>query len=359
MFHRIKKTLDRLGAPELDWIQVEVTTCCDASCIYCPQQTLGRGMPRHHMPRELFLKLIPFIGFTKMIYLQGWGEPLLQPDLFEMIRICKSHGKYVGFTTNGMGLNERTIHRIIDSGPDIMGVSLAGVTPSTHNRFREGNDFDTLINNLRRFKRIKVERNSALPALHLAFLMVKSNFKEMMRLVPLAKELGATQVVASNLSLILTKDLSKEAVFNDTENIDAYCNDLARLKTSADHEGILFAYSRPRLDENAVDCSENVGHACVVTVDGDVTPCVFTNPVLTGEGTREPVYYCFKDQVLPLVDISFGNIQDEHFTRIWHKNAYARFRDRFDANHLPAACKMQSELPDPCRYCYKRLMEYL
>ncbi len=361
MFDRMKEHLDRFGAPDLDWIQVEVTTCCNSSCIYCPHSATECGLPKRHMPVDLFCRLLPFIRFTRMIYLQGWGEPLLHPDLFKIIRICKNKKKYVGLTTNGMELSEKNIHRILDSGLDILGVSLAGVTAASHNRFRSGTDFDVVIENIRRVKQIKAERNSALPDLHLAVMMLKSNFHEMLEIVPLARELGAEQIVASNLSLILDKSLSAEALFDDADKAGRYSEVLESIKTTAAAEGMVFSYSRPDLNESETNCSENVCHACVVNVDGDVTPCVFLDPVLTADhrkGDNNPSYYRLKDRMFPLKGMSFGNIQNENLTRIWRKKAYVRFRGCFDSDEAAMPHGNPTALPDMCRFCFKRLTGY-
>lgn len=358
MLKWLKENLDRFAAPELDWVQVELTTYCNSFCVYCPQTAMSATISKKHIPLDLFRKLMPFLRYTKMIYLQGWGEPLLHPNLFEMIQLCKNQNKVVGFTTNGMALDEKTIHRIIDLKLDILGVSLAGATPESHNKFRRGNDFDRLIKNLQLLNRIKTERNSTHPALHLAFLMLKSNFHEMEALVSLAKGMGVKQIVASNLSLILNKALYAEALFNDIENTGCYLNTLKKLKKIAAAKGILFTYSRPDLDETSMCCSENVGHACVVNVDGNVSPCVFMDPILIADSENyypKPVYYRFRNRDLLLNSISFGNIQTENLTRIWNKIEYDQFRNRFE---LPPHLRITTDLPDSCKYCYKRLLKY-
>jgi len=84
MFGWLRKQFDKMNSPVLDWIQVEVTTCCNSACSYCPHIAMGACLPNRHMPLDLFRELIPFIKYTKLIYLQGWGEPLLNQDLFEM-----------------------------------------------------------------------------------------------------------------------------------------------------------------------------------------------------------------------------------------------------------------------------------
>ena len=301
-----------------------------------------------HMPIELFHELIPFLKYTDLVYLQGWGEPLLHKDFFEMVRICKDRGKRVGFTTNGMLLIEDTIRTLVGLQLDIMGISLAGTTAGTHNRIRKGTDFDKVISHLERFRRFKAEKKTQNPALHLAYLMLKSNFHELKEILPLAKRVGAKQIVASNLTLIVDPKLSTEAIFNNTESTDYYRNTLSEIRDKAARENIIFEYHGPGLDDASVGCRENVHRACVINVEGEVVPCVFTNPVL-------PSYYTFNEQSLPLRGMSFGNIRNESLTRIWNKKEYARFRALFDPETARKPEQIRPEMPQCCVKCYKRL----
>ena len=249
------KFLDKLGSPELDWIQVEVTSRCNAACIYCPQPLLHK---KQHMPFALFKRLLPYIGYTNLVYLQGWGEPLLNPDLFAMIRACKTKGKHVGFTTNGMLLTDETIRRLIDLETDILSVSLAGTSPATHNRIRKGTDLEKIICNLERLQQIRTEKGSLRPAIHLAYILLASNFHELQDVVGLAQRLGVEQIVCSNLSLIIDKALLPEALFIREEKGQDLAGTLDAIAEEARKENILFAYNQPAPQEQPVYCSENV-----------------------------------------------------------------------------------------------------
>ena len=55
-----------------------------------------------------------------MVYLQGWGEPFLHPELMTMVRIAKGTGCSVGTTTNGLLLNEKVIRQLVESGMDVL-----------------------------------------------------------------------------------------------------------------------------------------------------------------------------------------------------------------------------------------------
>ena len=350
MFEWLKRHMDKITSPTLDWVQVEVTTSCNGSCIYCPRTLMSKRWANRHMPIELFYELVPFLRHTDLVYLQGWGEPLLQNDLFEMVRICKDRGKRVGFTTNGMLLTEDTIRTLVDLQLDIIGISLAGTTAKTHNRIRKGTDLNKIIANLERLCEIKAEKKTEIPAVHLAYLMLKSNFHEIKEILSLGKRVGAKEIIASNLTLIVDPKLFPEAVFNDTVRMGYYRNTLNEIRHKAARENIVFDYHGPGLDDASLCCRENVHRACVINVEGEVVPCVLTNPVLA-------TYYIFKDQSLPLRGMSFGNIRNENLTRIWNKKEYVGFRALFDPETRRIGEKISPEMPRCCKRCYKRLEE--
>jgi len=339
--------LDRIGSPELDWIQIEVTSRCNAACIYCPQPLLGR---KQHMPFSLFKNLLPYLGYTDLVYLQGWGEPLLNPDLFPMIRACKAKGKRVGFTTNGMLLDEETSSKIIDLGTDIISVSLAGATPATHDRIRKGTDLVKIFENLDRMQQIKAKKRARHPEIHFSYLMLASNLHELQDVVGPAKRLGVEQIVCSHLTWIQHEGLWPEALFNRVEDRDRVTGILEATAEEAQKEHLVFAFNSPGLRNEAGHCSENVCRSCVVSVNGDVGPCVFTSSTLL-QDNGQSLCHIFQDSIEPCRPLSFGNIAQESLTRIWEREAYHRFRDLHD----PAATAPDmNSLPQSCRSCYKR-----
>ncbi|OEU81177.1 MAG: hypothetical protein BA865_01495 [Desulfobacterales bacterium S5133MH4] len=349
------------------------------------------------MSIDLFHRLIPFLSYTDLVYLQGWGEPLLNKHIFEMVRFCKERGKRVGFTTNGMLLTEDRIRMLVDLELDILGVSLAGTTAGTHNRIRKGTDYDKLVFNLDLLSKIKAERKVKAPEVHLAYLMLRSNFHELKEILPLAIRVGAKEIVAGNLTLIVDPKLSAQAIFNYSGSIEPqkrankskngklpygrrsptacppgrralwaggcgelqyYRSRLEEIRKRACRENIIFDYHGPGIDDASLYCRENVRRACVINVNGEVVPCVFTNPVLCenrGLGNGRSSCYMFKGQFFPLTGISFGNIQNETLTRIWNKKEYAGFRDLFDPETATRPEQILSEMPKCCVKCYKRL----
>ena len=309
---------------------------------------------------EIFYGISSCLSNTNLVYLQGWGEPLLNDNIFRMIEFCKTKDKLVGFTTNGQLLEEKIIVELIDLKLDILCVSLAGTTSPTHNRLRKGNDFDQIISNLILLRELKNQKNALKPDLHLAYLMLESNFEEMRNIVLLAQKLGAKQIIASNLTLINKKELIDEALFNNEQNYDYYSSILEQIKEETLKKEIIFFYHNPIPSPflSELNCSENICNALVIDVGGNVSPCVFTMPSLNKNliinDNKVPLHY-FQNQVFTLKEKTFGNIASENLFGIWNKKSYATFRKYFDKTIELIPDSNIFEHPECCSKCYKSL----
>lgn len=349
-----RKLLDILRSPALDWIQVEVTSHCDGCCTYCPNPLIAQ---KRHMPLSMFDRLLPYILYTDLVYLQGWGEPLLNPDFFDMVRRCKSRGRRVGFTTNGMHLSDDSIQKIIDLDVDIICISLAGTAAATHNRIRRGTDFSEIVTGMDRLQQMKANAGAVKPAVHFAFVLLMQNYREVKNIVRLSKTLGVKEVVASHLTLIVRNTLSSEALFNHPDKRQTFIDMFEDVKEEARQHDISFAYHSPVAKDHFVPCREDVRAACFVSVDGTVSPCVFTSATLSrsGAGREEgAMTHVFNSRTHLLSPMTFGNIQTQSLTSIWNQRAYIAFREYFH----PAgeeAFMAGRVTPSQCRHCYKGL----
>jgi MoaA/NifB/PqqE/SkfB family radical SAM enzyme len=106
---------------------VEISSYCNASCIYCPHSAYRNNWQNRYLPTATFRNLIPAFAKTNLVYLQGWGEPFTHPGFFEMLRLAKKACCMVGTTTNGNLLNTEIVEKLVSQGLDVIGFSLAGV----------------------------------------------------------------------------------------------------------------------------------------------------------------------------------------------------------------------------------------
>jgi MoaA/NifB/PqqE/SkfB family radical SAM enzyme len=328
----LSRFTDRLLFGPMDWVQVEVTSRCNAACGYCPRTRFRESWQERTLPAELFDSLLPALGRARLVYLQGWGEPFLHPGLLSMARKAKAAGCMVGTTTNGMLLGERLLEEIVDSGLDILTFSLAGTRPETNDTLRRGTSMDKVLAVMERLQRIKSERKSDLPEVHMAYMLVRSGIDELHRLPGILRDCGAMHAVVSVLDFDPGDALRDEVLTTE----DLRRDDLVRLFSDVREEGARhgIAIHTPAPEKERIEgsCSENIHKALFVSADGSVSPCVLTNVPAAGteHEAREGTV--------------FGNIQQSDLATIWRVREYAAFR----------AAHMRGSPPPVCRDCPKK-----
>ncbi len=307
MFEFIKRLIHKHRAPDLDWLQIEISSHCPSSCTYCPHTVYQDEWQKRFMPVEVIEKLVPAFSNTRLVYLQGWGEPFTHPDFFNILSLVKKTGCLVGTSTNGKLLDEKTLARLVDSKLDIIAFSLAGFGEA-NDLLRRGTNYDKIIENCQTLKKIKHKKNSPLPVINIAYLLVRSGLNELDDLPVRLKDMGINQVVISTLDFIPAGDIEQECLrpHNDQEYqaLKARLDDTA--VRAARHEIELY-YHLAHPDRRFQFCTENVRKAAFIAVDGSVAPCVFMKlPIKKG-------FYIEDGHEKEYVPLVFGNINEEPF----------------------------------------------
>jgi Predicted Fe-S oxidoreductases len=109
-------------------VYVELTTRCNLQCPMCLKFSEGSCIEEGELPLALFKKLATAsLSHTEFLVLNGLGEPLLHPDLEEMIALARAvmppDGR-IGFQSNGLLLNHGRAVRLIEAGLDTVCLSL-------------------------------------------------------------------------------------------------------------------------------------------------------------------------------------------------------------------------------------------
>lgn len=329
----IIEKLVSLLAPTFDWIQVEVTSACNAACIYCPR-TVYRGVwEDRHLPLDTFRKLGPVFEKTRHVHLQGWGEPFLHPDFFDMVAIAKAAGWWVGTTTNGMLLNRDRITRTIESGLDIVAFSLAG-TGEKNDVIRKGTSLKKVLEAIRALDRAKKEMGRVKPEIHVAYMLFRSGMNELVALPSLLEGLGVSQVVISTLDFVATEELREEVVIPATqEEFEKTRLALDQLVEAGRDKGLSVHYHLVSPEKRREVCTENVQRALCISSDGAVTPCMYRNLRVSG------TYYDLQGKRVNCERMVFGNIHEKNVMDIWKQKSYKAFRRSFCKGDLAPVCQ--------------------
>lgn len=325
--------LGSLFRSRFDWIQVEATTYCNAACVYCPHTVYQDSWANRHLTLETFRKLLPPFAQTRLVYLQGWGEPLLHPDFFTMVAMAKNAGCRVGTTTNGMLLDDGQIRRLVECGIDLVAFSLAGVDGDNDIR-RRGTRLDHVLSVIETLNRTKENLGSLKPAIHIAYMLLRSGLQDLKRLPTTFKGLGVSQVVISTLDFVPRKDLAGETFLTEKaqeyEELKAQLGELAEVSQPYQ---LKIHYQLKEPGARRLICPENVQRALFVSADGTVAPCVFANlPV------ARAVYYA-GGTGRPYSRLILGNLDELPLPAIWRQPAYVNFRRSFYTGKLISLCQ--------------------
>ena len=352
---------------KFEFFQVEITRKCSMHCTMCPSK-LWRGKTGCEMDLEVFELLSDHFGEAKLVYLQGWGEPLEHENILEMARIVKGAGSEVGLTTNGMLLNEKTIKEILELNVDIIMVSMGGATKEVHESIRRGTSFDMIVKNIRRLAEEKKRLNMDKPRISLSLVMNTKNIHEIPDLVELAPRIGAEDVVATNLDYVFDSLTESLRVFSNKGDRDTrkYRKIIEQAKRVAVKGKISFRPCSLQMEE-VMMCEANPLKGLVISCEGDLYPCIY----LSLPFERIPRIFC--GERLEVQRPYFGNIKDG-FSNAWNSEEYRKFRGvyekRLDAYHrameritfgsvgIKALDEIESllsehPLPEVCRSCYK------
>ena len=99
---------------------------CNLDCGYCNEyDDVSKPVPLEEMKRRL--DLLADMG-TSIITISG-GEPLMHPELEEVIRHIRKRGMIAGMITNGFLLSEKRIKSLNDAGLEHLQISIDNVTP--------------------------------------------------------------------------------------------------------------------------------------------------------------------------------------------------------------------------------------
>jgi len=346
------------GRP-FDAFQIEVTSRCNLRCVMCPVTVLADRWPSVDLSWHSFGRIAAAFEKTKWVYLQGWGEPLLHRHIFDMIGLAKRAGCRVGFTTNGTRLTRGAGERLLALGLDVLAVSIAGASASTHEAIRVGSDFAKLLENLRGFLAMRAGKKSTTPRLELLFLMTRANLAELPDVARLAADLGADELVATNLDYAITSSLDELKAYSLSAQARAARDVVDQAKRVARQAGLAFRPYPLEPREVAV-CDLNPLKILFISADGWVSPCVYTG--VTGQ---QEIPRVFDGEPVSVPSVRFGNVNDQGLAEIWEAPAYRAFRRQFSERVLGVAklavggaSRAAAEAPLPpapeaCRTCPK------
>ena len=348
--------------------QVEVSTYCSMECQMCPRSLFSEQWIFQNMPLETFQKIGEYFRLTKWVHLQGWGEPLENEELIQMVNLVKKVNCLASLTTNGVRLTEEISERLLEEGIDNMVISVGGATKQDHERLRMGSNFDNVLANIRRLVDLKKRSGMSKPVVRLSYMMTKFNIRGLPDMVPLAAELGVDEIMVTNIDYLAGERCNFLRTFYHESPSKAFQDSIDEMHRRGKETGIAVR-TYPLKVEEVLVCEANPPQNVFFSVDGSVAPCVYLRIPKKGDIPR-----IFQNEQYVVPQTVFGNIIDEDLFEIWNKEPYKKFRQvyedriegKFGIGEALEALESMSfsslkeridkempPLPEVCQTCYK------
>jgi len=157
---------------------IELTAQCNLNCLMCIPAPL-RKQKYMTFPQLKFIveKNINLLK-GEYIWLHHYGEPLMHPDLFEMISYLVQKGINPRLSTNCTMLSSKISRKLIKSGLKEIVFSVDNGNEKDYNYLRKGADYNKTLNNVREFLKIKEEMDFQTPITQVQYLDINHNEKE-------------------------------------------------------------------------------------------------------------------------------------------------------------------------------------
>ena len=111
------------------------TNQCNLKCVHCYQD--AEEATERELSTDEAKKMIDEIaraGFKIMIF--SGGEPLLRPDIYELVAHAASRGLRPVFGSNGTLITDEVARRLKEAGAAAMGISVDSLDAAKHDKFR-------------------------------------------------------------------------------------------------------------------------------------------------------------------------------------------------------------------------------
>jgi MoaA/NifB/PqqE/SkfB family radical SAM enzyme len=174
---------------------IEIAGKCNLVCKTCdmglPSANKGRGYMSAQTFEENLKKLLDEIPFLNSIALYTWGEPLMNPQVAEIIRISNRYGVSTEVSTN------LDYHKYLDdfvlAEPSQIVAPCAGIG-ERYERGRTGGSWNNYLSGLKRISKLKQENNLNI-SLRIMYHIYNDNYQQDLdEITSIAKDLGFTVI---------------------------------------------------------------------------------------------------------------------------------------------------------------------
>jgi len=222
--------------------------------------------------------------YAYRVELYNWGEPLLHPQICEIVEYISQHRISVGLSSNLNHLDAHLARRLVESGLAQLLVSIDGATQESYGAYRRGGQLEQVLRNLQLLLDTRRALGCHRPFILWRMLVGKHNEHEVGTVRQMAHEMGVDAFATGVL-------------FVDT-------NDRAQVEQwlPSDPSYSCYDYAAEPL-QNTWNCHD-LWESMVINWDGGVAPCCWLHDS----------------------QYDFGNTSNQTVHQIWNSPCYISAR---------------------------------
>ncbi|GEO82179.1 radical SAM/SPASM domain-containing protein [Pararhodospirillum oryzae] len=263
--------------------------------LHCPACAIGGGMVMRKHGRLTFEryqivaeKIRPYCRY---FYLHLWGEPLLNIEIYDIIRHASQYSQ-TNISTNAVTLNDEKAEKLITSGVTDVIVSIDGMSQDVYERYRAGGKVDRALSGLMMLQKYNLAHGTPV-AIMPQYILFKHNQHEAAQFAQFCADIGLRATF-------------KAPYLRKTEGLEY-----------SDIPGFRRQHHENQADRlEAMKTCQNGWNVFTIHLDGSVVACCYDH-------NRETY---------------FGNIFEQSVEEIWNSPAYTRFRYRLRTGHAERFC---------------------
>ncbi len=318
-------------------MKIESTNICNTKCQLCPTGIGLQGRPKGKMSLDEFKGLIKRVKrHLVSLDLSMWGDPLIVPDICEMIRYAHSKRiwTYISSNLHAYKPQRADCEALVRSGLDMLTCSLHGASQQTYEIYQPGKSFDEAVAKVRHIVATRDRLGAKTPVVQLNFVVTRHNEHEVDDFRQLAADLGCQAVFSP-------PSMNMRFVGRDKHLVDLGLGEDLKLRKRREHlkewlprnreyvlepyQSILDGeYDGDQWNGSKIYNCDWPWRQSVINWDGQVVTCC---------GSFDPRY-------------DMGNVNDTRFGKIWNGKKYRMARRSFKHR-----LRVDQATDNPCATC--------
>jgi radical SAM protein with 4Fe4S-binding SPASM domain len=291
----------------------EVTSACNLRCIHCHAESSTPDKDELTTDEaKKFIDDLAKVNEFRMLVYTG-GEPLMRPDLIELLNHSRKAGLTNVIATNGTLIDDEVAFKLKEAGVVGAAVSLDSSNNEIHNHIRRNdNAFNLALRGMRALRKAGI-------LLQINVTAMEYNFSTLDELIEIADDEGSGIMLMYQLVPVGRGSKIEDATLDIKENeklLKTIAEKQKRVSTIIEPVAgpQYWPYLMEKKKKNGgiyLKLAKQVFHGCsagrgfvYIKANGDVWPC-------------------------PFVEISAGNVREKSFKEIWEKGeVFLNLRER-------------------------------